>query len=574
MGVNSRILLLVGVVAIQLSLSSAVLGQSKTEYVAGELLVKFGSTQNEQIDQAVRTIGAKVVQKLKRISVSRLQLPASLSVEQGMQKLAQLPFVRYVEPNYVLKALGNPNDPKFNQQWGLEKIAVQRGWGRQTGSAKVVIAIVDTGVDLDHPDLKQKIVAGYDFVDRDNSADDVGGHGTHCAGIAAASANNGTGIAGVCPNCSIMPIRVLGPWGGSASAVADGVIWAADHGAKVISMSLGSAYKSAAVEDAVAYAAQRGALSIAASGNNASQARSYPAGLLQCFAVGSSDQYDRRSSFSNYGSWVDVAAPGSQIMSSVPNGRYEYKSGTSMATPHVAGLAGLLFSCPGATADKVQQAIEQSARPVGDWVAKGRIDVPGALSRMSCGGGTPSPDPPPPQPGPGKRLEASPTGYVMTQGHTVSAPSNSLVRVDGQRLVVQGRKTSYKNVLSMDVVTTKLSRKNANQLEVVLTGSFDKPGEITAYFYDWQGKKWDWIGKHYLKSKDQKLSFKRAPAQPYISTNGQVKVRFYREAKRWTVFSLRADQVRFYVTQNASAPSNQGIKDKAKNWWNKWKRKK
>lgn len=226
------------------------------------------------------------------------------------------------------------------------------------------------------------MINGYDFVDGDRNPNDANGHGTHCAGIAAASTNNGIGIAGTAPNASIYAVRVLDASGsGSLNDVADGVVHAADNGAKVISLSLGSTGASSTLEDAVNYAWDKGSVVVAAAGNAGNTVKNYPAAYSNAIAVASTDRNDRKSSFSTYGSWVDVAAPGSDIYSTYPTNTYSSLSGTSMATPHVAGVAGLLAS-QGKSNSSIRSAIQDSADKIsgtGNYWIHGRVNANNAV---------------------------------------------------------------------------------------------------------------------------------------------------------------------------------------------------
>ena len=375
-------------------------------------------------------------------------------------------------------------------------------WSSETGDPSVIIAILDTGVDLDHPDLKNKLVAGYDYIDNDSSPDDVGGHGTHCAGIAAASTNNGKGVAGVCPNCSIMPVRVLGPSGGLASDVAKGIIWAVDHGAKVISMSLGGTASSTTQNDAVDYAWKKGAVVVAAAGNANTQSAHYPGYHSTCIAVASSEGSDDRSQFSNYGSWVDVAAPGSYIMSTTIGGSYGTKSGTSMATPFVAGLAGLVFSKAGKSTSpkKIRAAIEDTAVSVGSWVIHGRVDAKRAVAAVSSSSPTPTPTPTPdPEPDPdpvktpskGSDGGHSPRAYSVSKGSAIKSPSNSLVSSDNSLLVLSSTKSKKRRYLEVVVEGTVVKKGTPGLLQVLVEGRYYvTSGKLTAHMWNWTTSAW------------------------------------------------------------------------------------
>ncbi|KPC73751.1 thermitase, partial [Thermoactinomyces vulgaris] len=207
---------------------------------------------------------------------------------------------------------------------------------------------------------------------------DGNGHGTHCAGIAAAVTNNSTGIAGTAPKASILAVRVLNNSGsGTWTAVANGITYAADQGADVISLSLGGTVGNSGLQQAVDYAWSKGSVVVAAAGNAGTTAPNYPAYYSNAIAVASTDQNDNKSSFSTYGSWVDVAAPGSSIYSTYPTSTYSSLSGTSMATPHVAGVAGLL-AAQGRSASNIRAAIENTADKIsgtGTYWAKGRVNA-------------------------------------------------------------------------------------------------------------------------------------------------------------------------------------------------------
>lgn len=263
--------------------------------------------------------------------------------------LKKRPGVIYAEPNYELSLLDTiPNDGDYGYQYYLNNIRAPQGWDYTTGSPAVIIAVLDTGVDLSHPDLSSKLTAGYDFVQKDAIPQDEHGHGTHVAGIAAAATNNGAGVAGVSWGAEIMPLRVLDAYGnGSYANAAEAIRYAADHGARVINMSIGGSSYSEVLEDAVNYAAEMGVILVAATGNSGSSTVLYPARFGPVVAVGATDAANVRASFSNSGSSIDVMAPGVSIFSTYPGGQYRFNTGTSMATPMVAGFAALLASLPG-----------------------------------------------------------------------------------------------------------------------------------------------------------------------------------------------------------------------------------
>jgi subtilisin family serine protease len=295
-----------------------------------------------------------------------------------------------VEAPVPVRIDGKATDPYRPQQWALDTLAFEAAWDDSTG-AGVTIAVIDTGVDGTHPDLAGRVLAGYTKVDLKpgevgNGNVDENGHGTHVAGIAAAGANDGIGIAGVAPGSMILPVRVLDETGeGSVADVADGVIWAADQGADVINLSLSSPTYSSAWDNAVSYARAKGAVVVGAAGNTGVNEVRYPAGYAGVIGVGATTSTNALASFSTRGCHVDVVAPGDDILSTLPDVAYDSMSGTSMATPHVAGLAALILGAHGdATTTFVEDRITSTAVDLGvpgrdDAFGHGLIDPVAAL---------------------------------------------------------------------------------------------------------------------------------------------------------------------------------------------------
>jgi thermitase len=350
-----------------------------TPHVEGELLVKFRPS-GEALSQMVhRSIGATQVGVINDLGVQRVKLPQTVSVTKAANYYRRLSLVEYAEPNIILQPTASVNDPLYNKQYSAPKMKVDAAWDFTLGNDKVLVAVLDTGVDYTHPDLAGKVIKGHDWADDDDDPMDLEEHGTHVAGIIGARTNNGEGIAGIGYNVSILAIRVLGIGGGTAEWVASGITEAADKGADIINMSLGSASNSQTIEDAVNYAWKKGAVVIAAAGNDGVSSRFYPAAYEKCIAVAATDQSDRRAGFSNYGAdWVDVAAPGVGIMSTIPGKSYAEFDGTSMASPNVSGVASLIISYGEKgqiTNQEVRDILENTAVPVGNFVAYGRINA-------------------------------------------------------------------------------------------------------------------------------------------------------------------------------------------------------
>ena len=285
------------------------------------------------------------------------------------------------EPVLITSSIA-PNDSHFDKQWAFDKIQALEVWQVTSGSQDVIIAILDTGIDQTHIDLAGQVIASVNFT-QSPTVDDVDGHGTHIAGIIGAIANNGAGIAGLAYNCSLMNVKVADDRGFvDAEAVAEGIVWAVDNGAKVINMSLTLTEPTQALEDAIDYAWSKGAILVAAAGNNGSSTPMYPAYYTNCLAVTATNSNDFLAPLANHGDWVDVAAPGAKIYSTLPGNSYDYKTGTSMATAYVASLAGLLFTMvsdtngDGLLNDEVRYMIESTCDIIGALdVIKGRINA-------------------------------------------------------------------------------------------------------------------------------------------------------------------------------------------------------
>ncbi len=408
-----------------------------TVAVPGELLVGFKTPPAGQGNLAMAAqarlavhaaVGATVKRQYSLIVCDHVTVPQGLSLKDAAARYAADPNVAYVEPNYIVHALVTPNDPRFSELWGMTRIHAPEAWDKTTGSTNVLVAVIDTGIDRDHPDLLTNMWVnpgetgldggghnkmtngvdddlngypddwrGWDFVNNDNNPMDDHGHGTHCAGTIGAVGNNAVGVVGVNWSVKMVGLKFLSAGGsGTTAAAIEAVQYAASKipGVRLTSNSWGGGGFSQALKDAIDAAAVKGQLFIASAGNNTSNndsTPSYPASYTSAniVAVASITEAGGLSGFSNYGATsVDIGAPGSLILSTQPGNRYQVMSGTSMAAPHVAGAAALLWSQnPALPWSDVRSALLDSARPnaglAGRVVTGGELDVNAALDSLN-----------------------------------------------------------------------------------------------------------------------------------------------------------------------------------------------
>lgn len=351
----------------------------------------------DAVAAAVQTAGGRVTGRSRPLRLLEVEADPS-----GAAALRRSPLVEWAHRERVLRIAGvRPNDPLFADQWPLERMGALRGWRVERGAASdVVVAVVDSGVDYSHPDLKDRMVDGFDFANRDDDPVDDHGHGTHVAGIVAAEPDNRRGIAGVSWGASIMPLKACDTEGACGTFdVAAALAFAAVGGARVVNISLSGPHDSCPPELLLAgtLAEQRGVLLVASAGNSAQDGNPvmYPAACDGYVAVGATAQDDRWAPFSEHGDYVDLSAPGVRVPSTLPPGLtitddpatpgYGPADGTSMAAPHVSGLAALLFAQhPEWTPLEVEEHMEATAVDLGprgadDRFGAGRIDIARAL---------------------------------------------------------------------------------------------------------------------------------------------------------------------------------------------------
>lgn len=369
---------------------------SQREHVKTRLIVKFdGNLSESEAMSLAGKVNGNLGNAIGKTGYRVLNLPASSSAETGAQKLKSLKGIARIEFDYKVKPDELPNDPSYGNQWHLSKMACPAAWSYAKGSG-VIIAILDTGVDGTHPDLSAKIVGGWNTFDNNSNYADVYGHGTAVAGTAAASTNNGIGVAGSSWNCSIMPIRISDPNGyGYSSTVADGLIRAADSGARVANISYDFSTDSV-VADAAKYFCDKGGVVTMSAGNDgyASPANDNPYVLT----ISATDSSDALASWSNRGNNIDLAAPGVYIYTTTRGGGFGAWNGTSFSAPAAAGVAGLVLSAnPSLNGYQVQDVLKQSADDLGTagWDSQygwGRVNASNAVQKaLTYSGDTTAP---------------------------------------------------------------------------------------------------------------------------------------------------------------------------------------
>jgi thermitase len=364
-----------------------------------QILVRF---KPDITDSVIRLASrAYRVEDIRKIpfDLQRWKIPPSQSLEEMIDVLSRNPDVDYVEPDYKTVVHGIPDDAYFGYQYALfnhgqeigetgspsgiwrADLKALEGWRETTGDRHVTIAVIDTGVDFSHPDLRKNILpGGRDFVNDDFDPSDDYGHGTYICSIIAADTNNLEGIAGITWNCGILPIKGISASGeGYTSWMIEAIVWAADRGVDIINLSVGASAPSLALEEAIHYAKEKGILVVSSAGNHNHEV-SYPAAYEDCMAVAGTDYLDNRASFSNFGPEIDVAAPARRIFVCIPTWQagtdsspYGFVSGTSLSCAYISGLAGLIKSIkPWLRAEEIKDIICFSADDVNKSSHPGR----------------------------------------------------------------------------------------------------------------------------------------------------------------------------------------------------------
>jgi hypothetical protein len=395
-----------------------------------ELLVGFhGGLTQDEAEQVYRGHGAVMLEKIRGLQVHRVRVPGQ-ALEAIRAALTRRGEVKFVEQNRRVSPGLTPNDQFFSSQWHLPKIGAPAAWDITQGSASAVIAILDSGVDPTHPELAAKLVPGFNFVSQSTSTRDWNGHGTAVAGAAAAIGNNTAGVAGIAWQNKIMPVVVSDSAGFAFfSTIANGVTWAADNGAKVINLSFNGMASSSTVLAAAQYAIGKGAVVVAAAGNCGCVESAAEAPAL--ISVSATNKSDGLATFSSRGNFVDISAPGVSVITTANGGGFLQGEGTSLASPIVAGVLGLMLAAnPLLTPAELQTLLLANVDDLGPTgydtsFGHGRVNAGRAVAAAKAS--TPEPDTTPPtvtisSPAPDSSVSGGIT-VAVTAGDEVSVAS-------------------------------------------------------------------------------------------------------------------------------------------------------
>jgi subtilisin family serine protease len=337
------------------------------DHVPGRLIV--GARQSAEPALAARTLQlhrAVVRKQIPALGASVVDVPEESS-DAIIESLRRTGLYDYVERDYYAHTATTPNDPLYGSQWHLPQIKAPQAWALTTGAASVVIAVIDSGVDTTHPDLSSKLLPGWNFVSNTATIVDYVGHGTAVSGTVAAASNNSLGVSGVNWSSMIMPLVVVDSNDyASYSNIAAAIQYAADHGARVINLSVGGSSPSSTLQNAVNYAWSKGLVLFASAMNNSTSTPYYPAACSNVVAVSATDNNDNLAGFSNYGSWITLAAPGTNILTTTVGGGTGYWYGTSFSSPIAAGVAALALAVnPALTNSALVTLMEQNTDDIG-----------------------------------------------------------------------------------------------------------------------------------------------------------------------------------------------------------------
>jgi len=410
------------------------------DWAPGRLLVQpRAGVPAEALDAIFAEHGADIEDIISEVNTIVLRV-SDHALEAIERALSRNPRFKSVSKDYLRYLYTTtPNDYWYPGEWHLQKIQAPQAWDITVGDANVVIAVVDTGVTA-VADLAPKLLPGANIVEGGSDTSDAGNHGTPVAGIIAASTNNGIGVAGITWLNNILPVKVYTSTGSTTcSAITKSIVWAADNGAKIINMSFGGPSECSGEKSAVDYAWGKGAVLVAAAGNDSSTTPNYPAAYSNVMAVAATNGYDELASFSNYGSWLSVVAPGGGIYTTYSNGGYATAAGTSAAAPVVSGIAGLVMSAnPVLSNSQVKSIIEQNSDDLGTpgydiYYGWGRVNAYKAVL-AALGAAPPPSDTTPPT----EAITSPANGATVSGSITVGVSASDNVGVSRVELYIDG----------------------------------------------------------------------------------------------------------------------------------------
>lgn len=490
--------------------------------VPGQLIVKTKSGTLPFVLAGV--LKAKVTTAIRADNVLSVNY-SGVSLEQALSMLRSNPDVVYAQPNYYVRYKLVPNDPSFSQQYGLERMRVPQAWDIFTGNPSIITAVLDSGVNAAHEDLAPNLVAGSFNADANNAnVEDTDGHGTHVAGIASAVTNNGRGVAAAGFRSRFFAVKVQTSLG---SAI--GIRYAADRGARIVNMSYGVPFLQAEA-DACTYAWNKGVLLVSAAGNENSNDPAvigFPALHREVINVGSTNQTDGKSDFSNFGPTVTIAAPGSAILSTYIGGpdKYSVLQGTSMASPNVCAVAALVWGRnPNLSNQRVKEILHNTADPVGSWVVRGRVNALRAVQAAS----------------PLERTVSAPIEVRVgqssgtTEGTLVSSfgssalAAASIAAKDSQQYRVRSvAMGTIGQVASVEaVVKVNQPARLMRQLNIEVSSTLPTTSSGIVFVYDYTTQQWTQVGTiaGQGSERDSSVSITRESFSKVINSSGHIRV--------------------------------------------------
>lgn len=452
---------------------------ASADWVEGRVLVQPRAGVSEQrLQRILEAQGSRGAERIRGLEVRVVNVPPQAE-DAVIRALSRNPAIKFAEKDYLVPLSETPDDPRFDDAWHHPMIDTPSAWRISKGD-NTIVAVLDTGIDSEHPDLQGQLVAGWNSVDGSQDIDDIHGHGTRVAGTLGAATDNGIGVASVGWNTRIMPIRVTNRSDGVASSsdIARALTWAADNGAHIASMSYQS-WRHSTVASAAKYMRDRGGVVFGAAGNNGTDTGNSSTPYVVVVAATTSS--DNTASWSNYGEYVDLSAPGASIQTTSRGGGYSSVSGTSYSTPVAAAVAALIREAdPQLTPGQIEQILYDTAADLGDpgWdphFGWGRVDAGQAVTLASS---TSSGDFEPPE-----VAIASPADGATVHGEvvvTVDASDNvGVARVD---LYADGRKVGSENVAPYEFLWN-----TDDELEGpirLLAEAFDEAGNQAAHSID------------------------------------------------------------------------------------------